>query len=109
VAWVRSTALTISSTARAVKVLSRSDLAHWAAPGAERCPFRRAPAHPNIVAVYDAGERRPPHIVMQLVEAIPARRAAGDDRGNHGHSAGRAALEHAHAHGIVHRDGNPRT
>ncbi len=66
--------------------------------------------HPNIVAVYDAGEVGGiPFLVMELIKGFSLHRrrpkAIADIV-----AVGRqlcAALEHAHAHGIVHRDLKP--
>lgn len=66
--------------------------------------------HPNIVAVYDAGEiEGVPYIVMELVEGISL-----NDTKPEGFEAiikvSRQvcqALDHAHSHGIVHRDLKP--
>jgi serine/threonine-protein kinase len=72
-------------------------------------------SHPNVVAVYDAGEDDGrPFIVMEVVDgetlasvldrhgALPA-----DEVVRLGVQAA-AGLEHAHAHGLVHRDVKPQ-
>lgn len=66
--------------------------------------------HPNIVAVYDAGEHAGnPFIVMELVEGVTLREAAPEDLEAILNIASQmcAALEHAHQHDIVHRDIKP--
>src|SRR4051794_34554019 len=72
-------------------------------------------AHPNIVAVYDAGEDDGrPFIVMELVEGETLaallerrRRLHADEVVALGLQAA-AGLGHAHAHGLVHRDVKPQ-
>ena len=69
--------------------------------------------HPNVVAVYDWGGGNQPYIVMEFVEG-ESLRAAIHERG-HLPEADVArigaeiadALEHAHHHGVVHRDVKP--
>src|SRR5512136_2202758 len=66
--------------------------------------------HPNIVAVYDAGEvDGTPFIVMELVEGSPLRECPPQTLEETLKIAQQlcAALEHAHTHGIVHRDLKP--
>jgi tetratricopeptide (TPR) repeat protein len=74
--------------------------------------------HPNIVAVYDAGEVDPaaapgvsttPYIVMELVEGSSLRAYPPQTLEETLKIASQlcAALDHAHAHGIVHRDLKP--
>jgi eukaryotic-like serine/threonine-protein kinase len=71
-------------------------------------------SHPNVVAVYDAGEDDGrPFIVMELVEGetlgdLFARcgRLPANDVVHLGSQAA-AGLAHAHAHGLVHRDVKP--
>lgn len=107
---------TVLDRAVAVKLLTHSGLG---TEGRARL-LREARAaarlnHPNIVGVYDAGETAPdlsggassqPFIVMELVEGeslyarwpIPLENVAGLAEQIC------AALDHAHTHGIVHRD-----
>ena len=95
----------------AVKVLSDSKLG---TEGRARL-LREAQAaaqldHPNIVAVYDAGESDgAPFIVMQLVEgqSLAERRPQSLEETLDIARQICAALEHAHARGIVHRDLKP--
>jgi non-specific serine/threonine protein kinase len=66
--------------------------------------------HPNIVQVFDAGERAgTPFIVMELVEGESLHRRRPRDLIEIVSIARQlcAALEHAHAQGIVHRDLKP--
>jgi len=74
--------------------------------------------HPNIVAVYDAGEADPapgsgagglPFIVMELVEgeSLFNRKPQSLDETLSIARQICAALDHAHTHGIVHRDLKP--
>ena len=66
--------------------------------------------HPNIVAVYDAGEvDSTPFIVMELVEGFSLRECPPQSLEETLRIAQQlcAALDHAHAHGIVHRDLKP--
>jgi len=66
--------------------------------------------HPNIVAVYDAGEEdHTPYIVMELVEGgslYDKKPDSLEEIFSITHQIC-AALEHAHQHGIVHRDLKP--
>src|SRR5512136_150502 len=95
----------------AAKVLSRSGLS---TQGRARL-MREAQAaaklnHPNIVAVYDAGEADGlPFIVMELVEgeSLYKRHPSGLAETLAIARQICAALDHAHAHGIVHRDLKP--
>jgi serine/threonine protein kinase/tetratricopeptide (TPR) repeat protein len=66
--------------------------------------------HPNIVAVYDAGEfRGSPFIVMELLEGelLSKNLPRPIDEVIFVGSQICAALDHAHSHGIVHRDLKP--
>ena len=66
--------------------------------------------HPNIVAVYDAGEvNTTPFIVMELVEGSSLRECPPQTLDETLKIAQQlcAALDHAHTHGIVHRDLKP--
>ncbi len=66
--------------------------------------------HPNIVAVYDAGEAEgQPFIVMELVEGQTLRDFHPQNLDQTLALARQicAALEHAHANGIIHRDLKP--
>jgi serine/threonine-protein kinase len=66
--------------------------------------------HPNIVAVYDAGEHnKAPFIVMELVEgqSLRAWQPAGLDEILNVAGQVCLALEQAHAAGIIHRDLKP--
>jgi ABC-type oligopeptide transport system substrate-binding subunit len=68
--------------------------------------------HPNIMAVYDAGEaveRGAPFIVMELVEGETLRRQLAGSIDETLKIARQicAALEHAHSNGIIHRDLKP--
>jgi tetratricopeptide (TPR) repeat protein len=73
--------------------------------------------HPNIVAVYDAGEYSPsegsgqpqPFIVLELAEGESLYSRRPQDLDETLSVAGQlgAALDHAHSHGIVHRDLKP--
>ena len=100
----------------AVKVL-KSDLA-------EDADFRRRfrdesqavamLSHPNIVSVYDVSRGETEYIVMELIEGVTLKQRLAE-RGVF--SAQEAlsyatqiakALQHAHAHGIVHRDIKPQ-
>src|SRR5512143_3521923 len=99
----------------AVKLLSKAGLG---TEGRARL-LREAQAvaklnHPNIVAVHDAGEVDPaaapgaggmPFIVMELVEGPSLRECPPSTLEETLKIAQQlcAALEHAHAHGIVHR------
>jgi len=95
----------------AAKVLSSSGLS---AQGRARL-LREAQAaarlnHPNIVAVYDAGEADGlPFIVMELVEGESLYKHRSQDLAETCSIARQicAALDHAHAHGIIHRDLKP--
>jgi oligopeptide transport system substrate-binding protein len=66
--------------------------------------------HPNIVAVYDAGEyEKDPYIVMELVEGNTLRDLQTDDLDEILEISKQicSALEHAHNQDIVHRDLKP--
>ncbi|MCK4316692.1 MAG: serine/threonine protein kinase, partial [Anaerolineae bacterium] len=63
--------------------------------------------HPNIVSVHDAGEAEGvPFVVMELVEGESLHERRPQDLDEIISIARQvcAALEHAHAHGIIHRD-----
>ncbi len=67
-------------------------------------------SHPNIVAVYDAGETgETPFIVMEMIEGASLHDRPPSDFPATVEIAQQvcAALEHAHQHGIVHRDLKP--
>ncbi len=95
----------------AAKVLSKSNLG---TQGRARL-LREAQSaarlnHPNIVAVYDAGEADGlSFIVMELVEGESLYKRGSQDLAETLAIARQicAALDHAHAHGIVHRDLKP--
>jgi serine/threonine protein kinase len=99
----------------AVKVLNRPNLGPEGR--ARLLNEARAAArldHPNIVAVYDAGQAGEgddgtPFIVMQLVEGESLRDQPPSSLDETLAIAGQicAALNHAHTHGIVHRDLKP--
>jgi ABC-type oligopeptide transport system substrate-binding subunit len=100
----------------AVKVLSEAGLDSESRAGLLREARTAARLnHPNVVSVYDVGEvDGAPFIVMELVEgeSLQAERAAPPDASSWPRTIAIArqvcaALEHAHAHGIVHRDLNP--
>jgi tetratricopeptide (TPR) repeat protein len=66
--------------------------------------------HPNIVAVYDAGEHEgTPFIVMELVDGTSLHEQPPQELDDILAVARQvcAALDHAHRHGIVHRDLKP--
>ena len=72
-------------------------------------------SHPNVVNVYDAGEiEGRPFIVMEhvdgatLAEELAARRRFPADEAVELISQACAGLQHAHEHGLVHRDIKPR-
>jgi len=95
----------------AVKVLAPSDLG---SQGAARLLHEAQAAaqlnHPNIVAVYDAGEQDgSAYIVMEFVEGetLQQRQVEGLDEIVSITRQVCSALEHAHSHGIVHRDLKP--
>ncbi len=95
----------------AVKILSRLDLG--SAGRARLLAEARAAAqlnHPNIVSIHDAGEvDESPFIVMELVEGQTLRRSQPGSLEDSLWIARQlcAALEHAHAAGIIHRDIKP--
>jgi hypothetical protein len=102
---------TLLDRAVAVKLLSDSKLG---SEGHARL-LREAQAaaqldHPNIVSVYDVGQADgAPFIVMQLVEgeSLQARKPQAVAEIIAIARQLCAALEHAHAHGVVHRDLKP--
>ncbi len=95
----------------AVKVLSNTGLG---TEGRARL-LREARAaaklnHPNIMAVYDAGEENDlPFIVLELIEGQSLRQSPTLPFAQTIEIAKQlcAALEHAHANGIIHRDLKP--
>ncbi len=102
---------TLLDRAVAVKVLNNASLG---TDGRARL-LREAQAaaklnHPNIVSIHDAGENEGvPFIVMELVEgeSLRNRRPQSVDEILAIARQVCAALEHVHAHGIVHRDFKP--
>jgi serine/threonine-protein kinase len=82
--------------------------------------FRREAAlgvrlsHPNVVAVLDAGSRPREHIVMELVEGVDSQALLKAGAWLDPALVVRVlvdvcdALEHAHAHGVIHGDVAPR-
>ncbi|HEX9674904.1 MAG TPA: protein kinase [Anaerolineales bacterium] len=95
----------------AIKMLSSETLG---SEGRERL-LREAQAaarlnHPNVVSVYDVGERgEQPFIVMELVEGESLHTHRPEGMGGRLAIALEicAALEHAHAQGVIHRDLKP--
>ena len=100
----------------AVKVLSERFLADptpCAVSSARRARRRRPREHPHVVTIYDVGEHDGrPFIVMELMSGgslatiLRNGRPARDDALRWIAEAA-AALDHAHEHGIIHRDVKP--
>jgi tetratricopeptide (TPR) repeat protein len=95
----------------AVKILSEAD---WGTEGRARLIHEaRAAAslnHPNVVSVHDAGEAEgAPYTVMEFVEgpSLHERRPTSLDETLNVAQQVCAALEHAHAQGVIHRDLKP--
>ncbi len=71
-------------------------------------------SHPNVVAVLDAGSRPREHIVMELVEGVDSQALLNSGAWLDAPRVVRVladvcdALDHAHAHGVVHGDVAPR-